>query len=1229
MSLRWIETLFSRMFASRLRSSQRTVSLNLIAGLEARTLLSSYIESESNDTTATANAVTVPVQDILQATSSDWLQIEGSISVSGDSDYFRFTLANASGVFFDIDSVEIGLSATLDSILNVFDVSGVAVPAGTADDNYDFEGFAAPGTSVGNATTFDAGLYLDLAAGDYFVRVRDFGTQTGNYYLKLLADATYSATVPVFDSLSGAADTLYLDFDGHSEASGAWGAFTAVAYNINNGTASIFTPAERLAMRNIWTVVSEDFSPFNINVTTVAPPTIANGVAHRQVITSSSPTIVGQPGTILGVAFVSSYAGFANNDNVAFTFTENFSAYGGGTSGRVMASTIEIGNTTSHEFGHALGLQHFDSNTLPQYILATPDQGLNREIWGNATNLNSVNQDDMEIISNATNTFGYRVDDHGNTQGTATVLSPSGPGYVASGIIAQIATDFDVFRIVATGPTTIRLDVSEYSNDLDTELRLYDVNGVLLATHDPGNSFDALITQTLAAGTYYVEVRSDGEAGEAGQYALTVTTDTTPPNAPPVLNDQSLPDLAENSANGTVVGTVAATDPDVGQTLSYVITGGNTGGAFAINASTGQITVVNVSALDFETNPVFSLTVQVTDNGSPNLSDTGTVTIQLTDVDETPVEEVTFSFSSGVLTVTGTSLDDTITVLNDAGTIKIDANGSVISTGLAAASVTSASVTGLGGNDVLELDTTLGTALLGTLLGGEGDDTLVSGLGQDTLNGGNGTDTANYIQGTTGVKVSLALATAQATVGAGSDTLAAVENLTGSNFNDTLTGSTGANVLSGGLGVDSLTGGLGADLLDGGEGNDALKFKNGDTLIGGAGTDTATVTLATAGITLNLVASGIETVTATTSTFANTFDGTGATWVITITGGSGADTMTGGNMADKLTGGAGNDVLVGNAGIDTLTGGLGADTFDGGEGNDAFVIDNFDTSILGGNGVDKVTVTGATAAVTLNLVTSQIETVLASASAFQNVFDATGATWVVSITGGSGNDTITGGTMNDTLVGGAGNDALVGNGGNDSMTGGLGIDTYDGGEGNDALKFDHLDTTIIGGNGTDTATVTSALAAVNLNLFTGQIETVSATTSTFHNMFDATGATWIVIITGGSGNDTLIGGTLNDTLTGGSGDDVLIGNAGDDKLTGGIGNDTISYATAAAFVNVNLATKKSTGGAGTDTLATIENIIGSLFDDFLTGDAFDNILDGNDGVDTIIGGGGSDTILNP
>jgi Ca2+-binding RTX toxin-like protein len=61
--------------------------------------------------------------------------------------------------------------------------------------------------------------------------------------------------------------------------------------------------------------------------------------------------------------------------------------------------------------------------------------------------------------------------------------------------------------------------------------------------------------------------------------------------------------------------------------------------------------------------------------------------------------------------------------------------------------------------------------------------------------------------------VSLALTTAQNTIGAGTDTLSFIENLTGSSFNDTLTGNAAKNTLNGGLGNDRLTGGAGADVF--------------------------------------------------------------------------------------------------------------------------------------------------------------------------------------------------------------------------------------------------------------------------------------------------------------------------------------------------------------------------------------------------------------------------------
>ena len=106
-------------------------------------------------------------------------------------------------------------------------------------------------------------------------------------------------------------------------------------------------------------------------------------------------------------------------------------------------------------------------------------------------------------------------------------------------------------------------------------------------------------------------------------------------STPPVVTASSF-SINENSANNTLVGTVVANDQDVGDTLSYAITAGNTGGAFSIDGN-GQITVADSAALDFETNPVFNLTIEATDDGTPAKSDTASVSISLNDVNDAPV----------------------------------------------------------------------------------------------------------------------------------------------------------------------------------------------------------------------------------------------------------------------------------------------------------------------------------------------------------------------------------------------------------------------------------------------------------------------------------------------------------------------------------------------------------------------------------------------------------------
>ncbi|OYW16201.1 MAG: hypothetical protein B7Z39_02180 [Novosphingobium sp. 12-64-8] len=138
------------------------------------------------------------------------------------------------------------------------------------------------------------------------------------------------------------------------------------------------------------------------------------------------------------------------------------------------------------------------------------------------------------------------------------------------------------------------------------------------------------------------------------------------------------------------------------------------------------------------------------------------------------------------------------------------------------------------GNDGLNgeagTDTLDGGAGNDALAGGDDNDILIGSAGDDALSGEAGTDTASYATSTATVRVSLAIAGAQVTGAAGTDSLTGIENLTGGSGGDQLTGNEDANRLDGGLGADRLTGGGGADVLIGGAGRDVL--------IGGGGADT-------------------------------------------------------------------------------------------------------------------------------------------------------------------------------------------------------------------------------------------------------------------------------------------------------------------------------------------------------------------------------------------------------
>jgi Ca2+-binding RTX toxin-like protein len=114
---------------------------------------------------------------------------------------------------------------------------------------------------------------------------------------------------------------------------------------------------------------------------------------------------------------------------------------------------------------------------------------------------------------------------------------------------------------------------------------------------------------------------------------------------------------------------------------------------------------------------------------------------------------------------------------------------------------------------------------------------------------------------------------------------------------------------------------------------------------------------------------------------------------------------------------------------------------------------------------------------------------------------------------------------------------------------------------------------------------------------------------------------------GTAGADTLAGTAGADQLFGEGGNDVLRGLAGPDTLDGGDGRDTADYSGSAGPVGVRLDDGfGSSNDAEQDVYHSIENAVGSRFDDFLFGDGAANRLDGGRGADDIVGGGGNDTL---
>ena len=520
-----------------------------------------------------------------------------------------------------------------------------------------------------------------------------------------------------------------------------------------------------------------------------------------------------------------------------------------------------------------------------------------------------------------------------------------------------------------------------------------------------------------------------------------------------------------------------------------------------------------------------------------------------------------------------------------------------------------------------------------SVVGGSGDDVFDASEGNDTIDGGGGSDTVSY-ENNAGSGQTVDLDAGTSTGGGGNDSLTNVENVEGSDFDDSIAGDENANrlngnggndilsgrdgndTLDGGDGDDDLDGGAGADTLNGGAGNDSLDGGSGaDSMAGGDGDDVYTVD--DAGDSVSEIANAgrdrVETSLVSYTLGANVED-------LRYTG-SGDFTGTGNGLDNVIAGGTGNDTLDGGAGSDTVS--------YAGNPADGQSVDLAAATSSGGGGTDSL-------------------------AGFENVV---GSDFDDTLSGDAGANGLSGSGGNDTLSGRDGDDSLDGGSGNDRLDGGAGADAMAGGDGDDIYVVDAADTVTENPNaGRDR--VETALAAYALG---ANLEDLTFAGS---GAFAGTGNELDNAITGGAGSDTLSGQDGNDTLTGGDGNDFVYGGAGTDTLFGNNFNDYLDGGSGADAMDGGLgddtyivddAGDTTVDAGGRDTVRTtlasytlsagIEILSGIGTGPLVgTGNALDNIisgtsaaagdtlsgLDGNDfiygraGTDTIDGGNGND-----
>lgn len=370
-----------------------------------------------------------------------------------------------------------------------------------------------------------------------------------------------SSSVYKFESFPGAVAVVLLDFDGQYVSGTRWNGGAVI-----NAAPSSFSENQ---ITSIWRLISEDFKPFNINITTDSTKYFA-APSNRRMRCIFTSTDDASPGSG-GVAYVNSFSSSNDNDSPCWVFN---------------MGTKSAGEAGSHEIGHTLGLRHDgrispDENYYQGHGSWAPimGSGYSKSLvqWSKGEYSSADNtEDDLAIITKWSNGITYKTDDVGNTINTSKpfVILNDGSLLAAdnSGIITQ-SSDIDVYSFTTTGgAVSLTVSPAAYYPDLDIYLKLTDAAGAEVASADPTNTLTASISTTLSSGTYYLHIDGTGNGSPTstgysdyaslGEYRVSGTIPNTAPlNAEPTVSIVS-PENNDHLVPGTITITASASDPD-------------------------------------------------------------------------------------------------------------------------------------------------------------------------------------------------------------------------------------------------------------------------------------------------------------------------------------------------------------------------------------------------------------------------------------------------------------------------------------------------------------------------------------------------------------------------------------------------------------------------------------------------------------------------------------------